>query len=97
MILRAHAHNIRVYGATIVPFEGAFYFSKDGESEREAVNTWIRSSGQFDAVIDFDAALRDPKNPTHMLAAADSGDHLHPGNAGYQMMADAIDLTLFGK
>jgi lysophospholipase L1-like esterase len=86
-----------VYGATIVPFEGAFYFSKDGETEREAVNTWIRSSGQFDAVIDFDAAVRDPKSPTHLLAAADSGDHLHPGSAGYQTMADAIDLTLFGK
>jgi lysophospholipase L1-like esterase len=97
IILRAHAHNIRVYGATIVPFEGAFYFSKDGETEREAVNTWIRSSGQFDAVIDFDAAVRDPKSPTHLLAAADSGDHLHPGSAGYQTMADAIDLTLFGK
>jgi lysophospholipase L1-like esterase len=97
IILRAHAHNIRVFGATIVPFEGAFYFSKDGETEREAVNTWIRSSGQFDAVIDFDAAVRDPKNPRHLLAAADSGDHLHPGNAGYQAMADAIDLTLFGK
>ena len=97
IILRAHAHKIRVYGATITPFEGASYFTPDGEAEREAVNTWIRSSGQFDAVIDFDAAVRDPKNPTHLSAAADSGDHLHPGNPGYKMMADAIDLALFGK
>jgi lysophospholipase L1-like esterase len=97
IILRAHAHNIRVYGATITPFEGAGYFTKDGETEREAVNAWIRSGGKFDAVIDFDAAARDAQNPTHLSATADSGDHLHPGDAGYKAMADSIDLTLFGK
>jgi lysophospholipase L1-like esterase len=97
IILRAHAHGIRAIGATITPFGGSFYSSPAAEAARQTVNTWIRTSGKFDAVIDFDAALRDPNNPTHLLAAADSGDHLHPADAGYKMMADAIDLTLFGK
>jgi lysophospholipase L1-like esterase len=97
IILRAHAHGIRAIGATITPFGDSFYSTPATEAIRQAVNTWIRTSGKFDAVIDFDAALRDPKNPTHLLAAADSGDHLHPADAGYKMMADAIDLTLLGK
>jgi lysophospholipase L1-like esterase len=97
IIPRAHAHGIRAIGATITPFGGSFYSSPAAEAARQTVNTWIRTSGKFDAVIDFDAALRDPNNPTHLLAAADSGDHLHPADAGYKMMADAIDLTLFGK
>jgi lysophospholipase L1-like esterase len=95
LILRAHAHNIRVYGATILPYEGAGYFTPDGEADRIKVNEWIRTSGNFDGVIDLDAATRDPKSPSHLSAAADSGDHLHPADAGYKIMSDAIDLGLF--
>jgi len=95
MIVQAHARNIRVYGATITPFGGSFYDRPGHETARTTVNDWIRTSGKFDAVIDFDAATRDPQNPTHLLPAADSGDHLHPNEAGYKMMADAIDLRLF--
>ncbi len=95
MILRAHARGIKVYGATITPFGGSFYDSPAAEAERTAVNTWIRTSGQFDAVIDFDATIRDPNNPTHILPIADSGDHLHPNDTGYRMLANAVDLKLF--
>jgi lysophospholipase L1-like esterase len=97
IIVRAHAHNIRVYGATILPFEGAFYFTPTGEADRQAVNQWIRSSGKFDAVIDFDAITRDPKDLPHLSSAADSGDHLHPGDAGYKIMGGTVDLKLFAK
>lgn len=86
---RAHAHGIRVYGGTLTPFEGAFYETSDGEAEREAVNHWIRTSGAFDSVIDFDKATRDPKQPGQFLRAYDSGDHLHPGDAGYVAMGRA--------
>lgn len=95
IIIRSHAHNILVYGATILPFEGAFYFSADEEADRQTINNWIRTSGRFDAVIDMDAAARDPQRPSHLSAAADSGDHLHPGDAGYKIMSDIIDLKLF--
>ena len=95
LIDRAHAKKIPVYGATIVPFGGSSYASPAHEAARLEVNEWIRTSGKFDAVIDFDAAVRDPQNPDRLLRAADSGDHLHPGVKGYQMMADAIDLKLF--
>ncbi len=97
IIMRAHAHNIRVYGATIMPYEGAGYFNPEGEADRQTVNEWIRTGGQFDAVIDFDAATRDPRRPAHLSAAADSGDHLHPADAGYKTMADTMDLKLFAK
>jgi len=97
IIDQAHAKNIRVYGATILPFAGSQYSSPAHEAARQSVNDWIRHSGKFDAVIDFDAATRDPQNPTHLLPAADSSDHLHPNEAGYKMMADAIDLKLFAK
>ena len=97
MIEQAHARNIRVYGATITPFGGSFYDSPGHEAARETVNHWIRTSGKFDAVIDFDAAMRDPQNPSQLLPAADSSDHLHPNEAGYKIMADAIDLNLFRK
>jgi lysophospholipase L1-like esterase len=97
LILRAHAHHIRVYGATILPYQGAAYFSPEGEADREKINTWIRSSGAFDGVIDLDAATRDPQKPTQLATSADSGDHLHPGDAGYKAMADAINLGLFAK
>lgn len=95
MIELAHARHLRVYGATILPFGGSFYDSPAHEAARETVNRWIRSSDRFDAVIDFDAAMRDPQNPSHLLPAADSGDHLHPNEAGYKIMADAINLKLF--
>jgi lysophospholipase L1-like esterase len=95
LIARAHSRGIRVYGATLLPFEGAGYFTADGETKRQAVNQWIRSSGEFDAVIDFDALMRDPGHPTQMLAMYDSGDHLHPNDAGYKAMGDSIDLKLF--
>jgi lysophospholipase L1-like esterase len=95
IVLRAHARDIRVYGATILPYDGAGYFTADGEADRQAINTWIRSSGVFDAVIDFDAATRDAEHLSRLRPAADSGDHLHPADAGYKIMADAIDLALF--
>jgi lysophospholipase L1-like esterase len=97
IIDRAHARGLRVYGGTITPFGGSFYDSDEREQARQTVNRWIRTSGAFDAVIDFDAAVRDPANPRRLRPEADSGDHLHPGEAGYQMMADAIRLDLFTR
>ena len=95
MIDSAHIKGIRVYGATLTPFGGSFYDSPDRQSAWKRVNEWIRNSGRFDAVIDLEAALRDPANPLHLLPAADSGDHLHPSETGHRMMAEAVDLTLF--
>jgi lysophospholipase L1-like esterase len=92
IILRAHAHNIRVYGATITPCERC---DAEAQADRQTINNWIRTSHEFDAVIDFDMATRDPQNPSRFSAAADSGDHLHPGDVGYKMMGDQIDLKLF--
>jgi lysophospholipase L1-like esterase len=92
---QAHAKKIRVLGGTILPFGGSQYASAGHETARQAVNAWIRNSGKFDAVIDFDAAVRDPQKPSNLLPAADSGDHLHPSVKGYQMMADCVDLKLF--
>jgi len=97
MIARAHGRGIRVYGATILPFGGSQYDAPGHEEARQAVNQWIRSGGAFDAVIDFDAALRDPANPARLRPEADTGDHLHPNEEGYRMMADAIDLGLFAN
>ncbi|HTV61125.1 MAG TPA: SGNH/GDSL hydrolase family protein [Verrucomicrobiae bacterium] len=96
-ITQAHGRHIRVYGATITPFGGSFYDRPMNETARETVNDWIRHSGAFDGVIDFDAAIRDPENPTHLLPAGDSGDHLHPDEKGYQIMAEAVDLKLFQR
>jgi len=96
LIARAHELGLVIYGATLTPFEGAFYYTPEGEAKREAVNTWIRTSGAYDGVIDFDAATRDPAHPGRFLPAHDSGDHLHPGDAGYRAMGEAIDLALFG-
>jgi lysophospholipase L1-like esterase len=96
IVRRAHGHGIRVYGATILPFEGfSAYFTPEAEADRQRVNEWIRTSGVFDAVIDFDAVTRDPEKPSRLVAAVDGGDHLHPSAAGYEVMADAIDLALF--
>ncbi len=98
LIDRAHARGVRIIGATITPVEGvAFpgYATPEKDVIREEINAWIRTSGAFDAVIDFDAALRDPARPARMLPAYDVGDHVHPSDAGYRAMADAIDLDLF--
>jgi len=97
MIRRAHIHHIRVYGATILPCEGSAYFTPEVEADRLAINQWIRTSGEFDAVIDLDAATRDPQRPSRLSPAFDSGDHLHPGDAGYRAMGDAVDLALFSQ
>ncbi|HYQ69829.1 SGNH/GDSL hydrolase family protein [Actinophytocola sp.] len=93
MIAQAHARGIRVIGATILPFKGWRAWNETLEATRVAVNTWIRTSGEFDAVVDFDRVTRDPADPQALLAAYDSGDHLHPGDAGYQAMANAVDLS----
>jgi lysophospholipase L1-like esterase len=94
IITRARAHGIKVYGATIMPCEGVNTYSEEGEVIRQAVNKWIRASNEFDAVIDFDKLMRDPHHPTKMRAEYDSGDHVHPGAAGYKAMADYIHLEL---
>ncbi|HLR25706.1 MAG TPA: SGNH/GDSL hydrolase family protein [Fodinibius sp.] len=95
MIEKAHAHDMKVYGATLTPFGESFYDSRAHREAWKKVNDWIRNSGEFDAVIDFAAALQDPENPGQLLPKADSGDHLHPGPEGYRMMAESIDLQLF--
>lgn len=93
LVLRARAHRFKVIGGTITPYRGAdFYWTDDGEADRQVVNTWIRESGTFDAVIDFDAALRDPAEPARLLRLYDSGDHLHPSTAGYEALANAVPL-----
>lgn len=93
--VRARARGLRVYGATILPFEGSGYFTPATEADRQAVNRWIRSAEAFDAVVDFDAAMREPGRPSRLSPAADGGDHLHPSPAGHRTMAAAIDLNLF--
>ena len=90
---RAHEHHIKVFAATLTPYEGADYFSQDGEAVRQAVNQWIRTSGAFDGVVDFDAAVRDPAHPSQFRQDYQSGDHLHPSAAGYNAMAGTIDVT----
>jgi lysophospholipase L1-like esterase len=92
---RAHEHGIVAFGATITPFEGSMVFSEEGEAIREAINDWIRTAGAFDAVFDFDEVVRDPGQPTRLLPAFDSGDLLHPNDAGFRAMAESIDLALF--
>jgi lysophospholipase L1-like esterase len=80
-----------------MPCEGSSYFNPGLEAARQEVNAWVRESGRFDAVIDFDAATRDPRRPSCLSAEADGGDHLHPGPGGYRIMAEAVDLKLFGR
>jgi lysophospholipase L1-like esterase len=93
----AHEHGIKAFGATLTPYGGANYYCDKGEQVREDVNNWIRTSGTFDGVIDFDQITRDPQKPTWFNPAYDSGDHLHPGDEGYKAMGAGIDLKLFGK
>lgn len=95
IIERARAMGIKVIGCTLTPFEGAGYYSEQGEAIRQALNQWIRTSGAYDAVVDFEAATRDPQNPRRFRPEYDPGDHLHPNDKGYQAMADAVDLKIF--
>jgi lysophospholipase L1-like esterase len=98
LISRAHARGIKLIGATMTPCEGMplpGYYSESKEALRQTVNKWIRTSASFDGVIDFDVVLRDPDHPSRVLPRFASSDHLHPNDAGYQAMADAIDLSLF--
>jgi lysophospholipase L1-like esterase len=97
--VRGHAHGIKVIVATITPFEGETFLPGAWTPKREAIrqelNEWLRKSGDFDAIVDFDQAVRDPSHPTRMLPKYDCGDHLHQSDLGYRAMGDAIDLALF--
>ena len=97
LIERAHAHGLRVFGATITPYVGSSYYHPGplSEADRQAVNRWIRSAGHFDAILDFDAVVRDPNHPDQLLPIFDSGDHLHPSPAGYKAMGESIPLSAF--
>jgi len=95
LIARAHAHGVKIYGATITPYGGAGTDSPQGEAARQAVNAWIRTSGAFDGVLDFDAVWRDPAHPGRIREGLHAGDHLHGSDAGYKALADSIDLGLF--
>src|SRR3546814_9654409 len=105
VIALARTNNVRLIGATLPPFKGALsgtslgdYHHADKDTLRRQVNRWIRESGAFDAIVDFDAILRDPDQPLRLIPAFDSGDHLHPGDEGNRAMAEAIDLdTLLGR
>jgi len=97
LIDRAHARGLTIYGATLTPFDGAAYFTQEGEAKRQAVNAFIRTGKAYDGVIDFDAAVRDPKEPSKIQMKFNPGDNLHMNDAGYQAMAAAIDLSLFKK
>lgn len=97
IIAQVHAQNLRIFGATILPFQGFNGWTEKGEATRLAVNRWIKDANAFDGVIDFSAALSDPENPARLASQYDSGDHLHPNSAGHDAMARAIDLTIFFK
>jgi len=97
MIARAHNHGIKVFGATIMPYAGSGYYHPDtaNEADRQAINAWIRTPGHFDAVVDFDKLVRDPKRPAYLRPDYDLGDGLHPSVKGYQAMGNAVPLSLF--
>jgi lysophospholipase L1-like esterase len=97
MIARARARGIRVFAGTITPLGGSFYDNPGVDAARQKVNDWIRGSGAFDGVIDFDAAVRDPENPARLASQYDSGDQLHLNPNGYRALADAIDLSLLAE
>ncbi len=94
---QAHLHGMRVIAGTLTPYRDSTYYSVDGDAVRRAVNEWIRTSPLFDGVVDFDKAVRDTQDHRKLAAAFDSDDHLHPNDAGYEAMADAIDLRLFSS
>jgi lysophospholipase L1-like esterase len=96
IIGRARAHGIKVFGATLTPFEGTNVYDESGEAIRQAVNKWIRNTDAFDAIIDFDKVICDPEHPSRVRQEYDSGDHIHPSAAGYKAMADLIPLNLLG-
>ena len=93
IIGRAHAKGVKVIGGTILPYEGAKYFRAAGDLIRQAVNEWIRKAGEFDGVVDFDQVMRDPSRPSRLRADLQSGDWLHPNDAGYRVMGNAVDLS----
>jgi lysophospholipase L1-like esterase len=99
LAVRARTRGIKIFGATLTPYENETFlpgaWTPEREARRQAVNTWIRDGGAFDAVVDFDQALRDPAHPARMLPIYDCGDHLHPSDLGYNTMGDAVDLALF--
>ncbi|MHB8653733.1 MAG: SGNH/GDSL hydrolase family protein [Terriglobia bacterium] len=99
IIIRAHAHHIKVIGATILSYTGSGYYHPglSDEASRQAINQWIRAPGHFDAVVDFDKVMRDPEHPERLRLSYDSGDHLHPSPAGYRAMAESIPLSLFSR
>jgi lysophospholipase L1-like esterase len=100
LIARARARGLKIFASTLLPYEGtAFpgYWTPEGEAIRQAFNQWLRSSKEHDGIVDFDAVIRDPSQPTKMLPRFDSGDHLHPSDAGYQAMAEAFDLALLAR
>jgi lysophospholipase L1-like esterase len=92
LIARAHARGLKILGGTILPYEDAGYYHPEGDAVRRAVNDWIRTGGAFDGVIDFEQAVRDPQHPTRYRGADQSGDNLHPNDAGYHAMSEAVDL-----
>jgi len=95
LIARAHAKGLKIYGATIAPYEGAAYYAPEGDAVRQAINQWMRTSKEFDAVLDFDAAFRDPAHAARMKEEYQVGDHLHGSDAGYKVVAGSVDLALF--
>jgi len=95
MITEAHGQGIKVYGATITPFKKSFYYRSYRDSARNKINEWIRSSGHFDAIIDFDKVLRDPQDTATLLSTAQSGDYLHPNELGYKLLGEAVNPGLF--
>jgi lysophospholipase L1-like esterase len=97
LVQRAHAAGIKVMGGTLLPMGGLWLHNPQTEALRQAVNAWIRDSGSFDAVVDFDALMRDPANPERLHPDYDSGDFIHPNDAGNAAMAAAIDLSVFAR
>jgi lysophospholipase L1-like esterase len=95
LIARAHARDLKIFGATLLPSEGEIFYTEEGEAKRRAVNEWIRTCKAFDGIIDFEAAVRDPDHPARLRPDYDSGDHGHLNDTGYRAMADSIDLELF--
>jgi lysophospholipase L1-like esterase len=97
LIERAHQKGVKIWGATLTPKAGSKFYYAEGETKRQAINAWIRTARAFDAVVDFDQVTRDPDHPDRLLPAFDSGDHVHPNDAGYKAMGAAIDLRLLTR